>query len=447
MKAIYFLMVFLLSLFLVEATYYQCEVNVDLKEGVDFGFMENGVAWVSHDAQNCYDYKFRTHICQIYGYDLDMNQMQNYCEDFCLKRANFPKNCKVLVNVKESTNIEAHQEKNKMENVVENNEIIQKIINFFQKIKNNDQIDNLESEEESEEKNQEEYQEDQYNEYDNQYDNQLDSNQNLIQENLEKKKNIVEKVKNLFEKKCDEGFVLFEKECVPDCDFDEKWNGKECILDKPLKPNEYEIMYNDRGEKIMKFVDSYGQEKYTKDGKYFYDSYGQASVNNPIRNAYHSVKEGISGISDFFFKTKLKDKDEELKREISREVLSEFKKDGKKEKTIENIEEKVGGLADSVLPKHLKDLVSVPANSVKDFAKEARATEFAEGASIYMKYRDEGMSTDQLYQNSPEELIYGGIGGGVAQGLNSEFPKAVLFSKYEESYQRYKLAKELGREK
>jgi len=42
-------------------------------------------------------------------------------------------------------------------------------------------------------------------------------------------------------------------------------------------------------------------------------------------------------------------------------------------------------------------------------------------------------------------LIYGGIGGGVALGLNIDYPKALLFSKYEEAYQRYKIAKELGR--
>jgi len=88
--------------------------------------------------------------------------------------------------------------------------------------------------------------------------------------------------------------------------------------------------------------------------------------------------------------------------------------------------------------------VTVPADSIKEFAKEAKETEFTEGVMIYIKEREAGSTINQLYQNTPEELIYGGIGGGVATGLNVEYPKALLFSKYEESYQRYMIAKELG---
>ncbi|MFA5228283.1 MAG: hypothetical protein WC446_00725 [Candidatus Paceibacterota bacterium] len=228
------------------------------------------------------------------------------------------------------------------------------------------------------------------------------------------------------------------------CEIDEKWNGKECIVDKVLLPNEYEVMYTSKGEKIIKFVDSYGQEKYTRDGKNYYDTYGRAATNNILTSTIEKAKELPDKIWDFFFKTKLVDKDKELQREVGREVFRTLQDD-----KIEKIEEKyadiVGDIASSFLPEQAKDLVSVPADSIKKFAKEAKETEFSEGVMIYIKEREAGSTRNQLYQNTPEELIYGGIGGGVAAGLNVEYPKALLFSKYEEAYQRYVIAKELGR--
>ena len=228
------------------------------------------------------------------------------------------------------------------------------------------------------------------------------------------------------------------------CEIDEKWNGKECIPDKVILPNEYEVMYTPKGEKIIHFVDSYGQDKYTRDGRNYYDSYGRAATNNILTSTIEKAKEIPGNIWNFLFKTKLADKDKELQREVSREVFRTLK-DDKVEKIEEKYGEIVGGIASSFLPEQVKDLVSVPADSIKKFAKEAKETEFAEGAAIYIKEREEGTTKNQLYKNTPEELIYGGIGGGVAAGLNLEYPKALLFSKYEEAYQRYKIAKEIGR--
>ena len=234
-----------------------------------------------------------------------------------------------------------------------------------------------------------------------------------------------------------------EEEEYP-CEIDEKWNGKECIPDKVLMPNEYEVMYTKEGIKIIRFVDTYGQEKYTRDGKNYYNTYGRAATDNILVSAINKVKEIPGNIWNFIFKTKLLDKDKELQREVSREVFKTLKDDN-----VEKIEEKytdiVGDIASSFLPKQVKDLVNVPADSIKKFAKEAKETEFAEGVGIYIKERESGSTSNQLYQDTPEELIYGGIGGGVALGLNIDYPKALLFSKYEEAYQRYKIAKELGR--
>ncbi len=239
---------------------------------------------------------------------------------------------------------------------------------------------------------------------------------------------------------------FFEKEEEEEylCEIEEKWNGKECIPDKIIEPNEYEVMYTSKGEKIIHFVDTYGQDKYTRDGKNYYNTYGRAATNNILTSTIEKVKEIPGNIWNFLFKTKLADKDKELQREVSREVFKTLK-DDKVEKIEEKYADIVGDIASSFLPKQVKDLVKVPANSIKEFAKEAKETEFAEGVMIYIKEREEGTTRDQLYQNTPEELIYGGIGRGVAVGLNIEYPKALLFSKYEEAYQRYKIARELGR--
>jgi len=228
------------------------------------------------------------------------------------------------------------------------------------------------------------------------------------------------------------------------CEIDEKWNGKECIQDEVIIPNEYEVMYTSKGEKIIHFVDTYGQDKYTRDGKNYYDTYGRAITNNILTSTIEKVKEIPGNIWNFLFKTKLTDKNKELQREVSREVFKTLK-DDKVEKIEEKYADIVGDIASSFLPKQVKDLVNVPAKSIKEFAKEVKETEFAEGAMIYINEREEGATRNQLYQNTPEELIYGGIGGGVAAGLNVEYPKALLFSKYEEAYQRYKIARELGR--
>lgn len=228
------------------------------------------------------------------------------------------------------------------------------------------------------------------------------------------------------------------------CEIDEKWNGKECITDKVLLPNEYEVMYTDKGDKVIKFVDTYGQDKYTRDGKNYYDTYGRAATNNILTSTINNVKEVPGKIWDFFFKTKLADKDKELQREVGREVFRTLQ-DDKVEKIEEKYAEIVGDIASSFLPKQVKDLATVPSDSIKKFAKEAKETEFAEGVMIYIKEREAGTTKNQIYQNTPEELIYGGIGRGVAASLNVEYSKALLFSKYEEAYQRYMIAKELGR--
>lgn len=234
-----------------------------------------------------------------------------------------------------------------------------------------------------------------------------------------------------------------EEEEYP-CKIEEKWNGRECVPDKVLMPNEYEVMYTKEGIKIIRFVDTYGQEKYTRDGKNYYNTYGRAATDNILVSAINKVKEIPGNIWNFIFKTKLLDKDKELQREVSRGVFKTLK-DDKVEKIEENYADIVGDIATSFLPKQVKDLVNVPADSIKKFAKEAKETEFAEGVGIYIKERESGSTSNQLYQDTPEELIYGGIGGGVALGLNIDYPKALLFSKYEEAYQRYKIAKELGR--
>ena len=84
--------------------------------------------------------------------------------------------------------------------------------------------------------------------------------------------------------------------------------------------------------------------------------------------------------------------------------------------------------------------------SVKEFAKEADETEFAQGVMIYIAERKANRTPEQIFEEPPEELQ--GEGGGlntVSASFVNKYPKALLFSKYEESYQRYLIAKSLDR--
>jgi hypothetical protein len=209
--------------------------------------------------------------------------------------------------------------------------------------------------------------------------------------------------------------------------------------------NEYKmITWPDKnGERIAKVAGPYGTIRYTKDGKHYYDKpYDAAHSDEGMHRVANVVSDMWGGVKSIFslqiFRGKLKDTDKELQRTIAREVLSESK--SQKEKDVEKAYEELSGHVET------PPLGDVPAKVIIEAMKEATATEFAQGAMIYITEREAKRSPKAIYDNPPEEMIYGGM-HGVSQAINASQPKAVLFSRYEEVYQRYKLAKELGRTK
>ena len=90
----------------------------------------------------------------------------------------------------------------------------------------------------------------------------------------------------------------------------------------------------------------------------------------------------------------------------------------------------------------VKQLYLFPADSVVTLAKELRTSNFADAASIYMKERA-SKTSDQIFElmNSgqlPEIDLASNI-----KGVGKDFAPPVLFSAYEEAYQRYLIAKKL----
>jgi hypothetical protein len=391
MKKIYFIGLFIFLVFFFTeislAEYYQCRIMGNPIEGVDYGY--GAVPWVKHGREACFELRGRAHICQIYDYDLNQNQMQEYCENYCLKRSNFPKDC-VEITLEPSTNIEAHQ----LRVASENQSIKDKILNLFKK--NEDKVPtNL---------------------------------KNLFQK--EEEKELEEQIE------CLDDEILINNECVYRCEFDQIWNGKQCIAEN-IPPNTYQVFYEDN-VKLIKFTDINGNEKWTKDGKKYYDSKSYA-LNPPlIKKTSEFFSDKWKGFKSALFETKFKDKDQEMQRVISREVISN---DDDKEKIEEKYRDVLSKTTDFAVPNYLSDLVSVPADSIKEFSKEADKTEFTQGAMIYIKER-ETRSVDNIYQNPPEELVYGGF-KGVGQNINNKYEKSVLYAKYEEVYQKYKIQKEL----
>jgi hypothetical protein len=239
---------------------------------------------------------------------------------------------------------------------------------------------------------------------------------------------------------CEYDEVLTNGRCVYKCEFDELWTGKDCVREKII-PNEFQVFYED-DKKVIRFKNSNGNERWTTDGKHFYKSKTEAMNPGAINNIKNTGSAVVKGVKGFFFATKFKDEDRQLKREVSNSVLEEFKKEGKNDE-FDKYKEKLTELSGLFVPKYVNDLVSVPADSIIEFSKEADKTEFNQGVEIYIEERESGRSIDNIYDSPPEELVYGGL-KGVGMNINAQYPKSLLYSKYEEAYQRYKILKEIG---
>lgn len=215
---------------------------------------------------------------------------------------------------------------------------------------------------------------------------------------------------------------------------------EEFDVDEEVGFNKFKIIEWPNNTEVAKFVDPYGIEKFTSDGKHFYDTpYEAAHSQEGVSNIINNVSDSWGDFKDYFFKTKLKDDDKELQREIAREVLSDAKTT--KEKDIEKAYEKIGEKIN--VPKG----GDIPAAVIIMVAQEAKETDFAAGALIYIEERKKGNSPSVVRDNNSELLSegYGTFGQGVSLSTTNKQAPAVLYARYEETYQRYLLAKKLNR--
>jgi len=258
------------------------------------------------------------------------------------------------------------------------------------------------------------------------------------------------KIKDLF-KKDKEGFDEegYDENGLDEDGFDRDGNFVSDIFDT-VGSNEFKTQMwpDEEGVKVAKIVGPYGEARYTADGKHYYDTPAKASLSTGgIRKGMNNISDAFGSFASIFsFSTsKTGDPEKDLQREIAREVLKDSKSQSEKDaekafKAFEKTGKKLGG-----------KLVGVPADVVVQSMKEANATEFAQGVMIYITEREgkDGITgpktANHIFSSPPEELGPEGGFKGVSAAFTAGQPKAVLFSRYEEAYQRYLVAKELGR--
>lgn len=380
--------------------YYECVVTSDSSRG--------GV---------CENFGGYSHMCQLYGGYSGVG-IPEHCSSFCVDRSDIPEGC-VVVSVRASSNPEAHKARaGILDGAAIESEALQDIAGELQ-----EKLQGIEGEINTE-------------------DGISDSEISYIISR------VVDAIRSILGERLT-GFLpnSDEAEVTPEDDeYDEL--TEEDFFDTGLEStgfNEYrtEKWPDEDGVTIAKVVDPYGVERYTSDGKHFYDSPYDAAHSgegfSALTNSIGDAWEGFTGA--FSFQAKLPDADLELQRTIAREVLSDAK--SQRDKDVEEAYEK--------LSKKISVPTGggVPAKVIVTVAKEANETDFAQGVMRYIKEREAGLSQSTIRENFSEELYegYGSFGAGISQGTAAKQATAVLEARYEEAYIRYKLAKEFGRTK
>ncbi|PCI89973.1 hypothetical protein COB18_02535 [Candidatus Kaiserbacteria bacterium] len=194
------------------------------------------------------------------------------------------------------------------------------------------------------------------------------------------------------------------------------------------------------GVKVGRMIDPYGKEQFTSDGEHFYDTeYAAVHSGEGISNIVNVVGDNTSAFFDFLFKGKSKDADTQLQNNIAREVLKDSQ--SQSEKDVEKAHEKISGKIKTPTGG------DVPAKVIIMVAQESKEADFAQGVRSYISERKKGNDMSYIRQNFSQELSggYGTFSAGVSQSTVAKQAEGVLYSRYEESYQRYLLAKEFGR--
>lgn len=405
------------------AQYYECQISV--KKSL-------------RDNTVCRNYISIVHRCQIYDKNYSGSGIPSFCTDFCVDRSNIPKDCANVI-VQPSNNPEAHQGRAQ----TDEGKLFDRLKGIGNEINTEDGVDVKEV----------------------QY--VVGRVATIIKDILEDKvmgvfRGIADKVGDIKDSIADKIPFVGDKK-YGDGDKEPKWGTDidgdgitdfDPNEDNPFDEtssfesigfNEFKIQKwpDEDGIKTAKIVDMYGKERYTSDGKHFYDNaYDAAHSGSGFSNISNKIGDAWSSFTGIFsFRGKLSDKDKELQREIAREVLKDAK--SQKEKDVEKAYEKLS--AKFKAPK----FGDIPAKAVIEIAKEANATDFAGGVLVYIEQRKEGDSPSTIRENSSEELSagYGTFGRGVSLSTVNQYAEAVIYARYEEAYQRYLLAKEFGRKK
>lgn len=403
--------------------YYECQVSVKT---------------VMRDDVACRDYVNLLHRCQIYDKNYSGSGVPNFCYGSCVNRSDIPRVCADVI-VQPSNNPEAHEARVRDDAIEEGKNKIKEQTGI-----DVDQFRGTPFEEEVRERLEG-------------VENEINTDDGVDASEVNY---IVGEIVSVIKDIVDEGIgyiISGTREKIGDIEDNIKENvpligdgdelTEEDFEDHSIEAtgfNEYrsEKWPDENGTKIAKVVDPYGIERYTSDGKHFYDNaYDAAHSGEGLSNIANNVKDAWSDFVDVFsFRTKLEDKDKELQREIAREVLDDAK--SQREKDVEKAYEKLSSKV------NVPRFGDVPAKAVIEVAKEASATDFAGGALLYIEQRREGKSPATIRENFSEELAegYGTFREGVSLSTTNEHAPAVLFARYEETYQRYLLAKEFGRE-
>ena len=432
MKKILFLFIFI-ALYPIGASaqqVYECVVRADTTKGTE-----------------CSNLGGLEHKCQLYdGYS--GSGVPDFCSGFCLNRSGIPEYC-ASVSVQASGNPEAHSAKKQVEEQTGINldsikglegEIVDRLSGIENEINTEDGVDAEEVE----------------------YiiGRVVSIIKDIISDNLgntvsnavggvndkfnEVKEIVVDKLPFVGN---DDGDDTVGEDIngdgITDFDFDEEDPFATTGLDA-VKPGGYDFdtWPDENGTKIAKIVDAYGIERYTSDGEHFYDKpYDAAHSGSGVSAAWNGAKDAISDVGDWFWKTKDVDKDKQLQDDIAREVLSDTK--SKKEKDVDKAYEKY---SDKIKTPAFGD---VPAKAVIEVMKEVSEKDFASAAQVYIEERKNGNSPAVIRENN-STILSGGYGtfgnqGGVSQVTANKHATAVLYARYEEVYQRYEIAKELGR--
>ena len=391
--------------------YYECAVSFDASVG-----------------EACEAYRGRVHMCQLYNWTFTPG-IPSHCSGFCLNRSGIPAECATVV-VRQSNFPEKHEGKSQVEEQIGID--LEALSGIEGAVR--DRLSGIENEINTE---------DGVDQEEVQY--VVGRVVGVIQDILGEKISgffggIKEKVTGTDEVQSDT-----EKEDASDQveDVDEEDPFAETGLDA-VKPGEYDFEKwpDEDGTKIAKIIDAYGVERYTSDGKHFYDTpYSAAHSGEGVRGAWNGVKDTFASIGDWFSKAEEKDPDQQLRLDIAREVLADSK--SQREKDVEKAYQKLSAKIDT------PTFGDVPAKAVVAVAKELPAKDFASAASVYIAEREKGNSQATIRENN-SEILSGGYGtfgnqGEVSLSTTNKYAEAVLYARYEEAYQRYKIAKEFGR--